>query len=68
MQTEQTLKELAKKLAEGFSDGLPYIWRGDFALFSKFGIKQLIYFSMKKGYELGMEDAKEALKQQTNSK
>lgn len=68
MQTEQTLKELAKNVAEGFSDGLPYIWRGDFAQFSTFGINQLIYFSMKKGYELGMEDAKEALKQQTNSK
>ena len=68
MQTEQTLKELAKNIAGGLRcKRFPNTDRYSVQL-SEESVRQLVFLSLKKGYELGMEDAKEALKQQTNNK
>lgn len=68
MQTEQTLKELAKNIAGGLRlNRYPHTDRY-FVLLSEESVRKLVFLSLKKGYELGMEDAKEALKQQTNNK
>ena len=63
MQTEQTLKELTNYTIEEYYRNIEYL-----AYLTKEHLESTIFLAMKKGYELGMEDAKEALKQQTNNK
>lgn len=63
MQTEQTLKELTNYTIGECYRNIEYL-----AYLTKEQLESTIFLAMKKGYELGMEDAKEALKQQTNNK
>ena len=62
MQTEQTLKGLADYAAGKYYQDKEFL-----AHFTKEHLESTIFLAMKKVYELGMEDAKEALKQQTTN-
>lgn len=68
METEATLHRIAKERAQR----LPYTPLGynntRSIILTDSQVERIVFLSMRYGYDLGMEDAKEALKQQTNNK